>query len=180
MSDKDAILAEQRHNRRLPQTLRDEGFGNENPPYAQFDRALLDLLQSDIRYFGGIQGKKVVTPSGVPATCMVLDVFDGPVYLLVDDGCTQVQLQAPVLKGLKVSEQEAVWPFLETYVSDLTFEMAPQRTLGAYQTVAFYEFVEDAESVLCGFCNWVREAAAYVRDHRAGILRDPLPPELVA
>ena len=165
---------ERRHQLKLPMTVANEGFGASNLAEAQFNEQLHGLLNSDARPFGSIESQKVVAPNGASITCAVLDVFDRPLYVLPNDDYTMVTLQAPVLKGFKKSEEAVVLSYLETYVPDLSFEIAPLRTLAASMVVSFEEFIAQTTLLLNGFSNRVREASLYVKENRADGLRDPL------
>lgn len=174
-----AFEAERRHQLMLPVMLADEGFGTPDLAQTQLNELLLQLAASEARPFRGIEWGKLYSPDGPAPTFTVLDVFDCPVYLLINSDFTVMQLQAPVLKGLEVSEEAAVLDYLATHVPDLSFEMAPGRTLGAGQQITAEAFFAEALTLLTGFCNRVREAASYVRDHRRR-LQEHVPLELLA
>lgn len=109
----------------------------------------------------------MLTPEGAACTCVTLDVFDRPLYVLVDDSYTKVHLQAPLLKGLKVDRVASALAFLEGIGSDLAFKAAPRGTLAAYDDLLFDTFVAQADILLRSFCNKAREAALLTRDHLA-------------
>jgi hypothetical protein len=111
---------------------------------------------------------------------MTLDVFDRPVYLLVDDSYTRVNLQTPLLKGLKAKQVASALAFLEGISSDLVFMAAPRGTLAAFDDYPFDMFVKQADIVLPGFCNRAREAALLSCEHLAWKRRQPGQMELAA
>lgn len=150
----------------------------DNIAEAQFNGLLDGVLNSDTRPFAGRESRMVIHPAGATFTCSVLDAYDRPIYLLVNEAHTVVILRAPILKNVKVSEHEAVRSYLETYVADLTFEMEPRQTLVGSMVVTMEEFTAQATPLLTGFCNRVREAALAIKEHRAGRLRDPQRLEL--
>lgn len=164
--------AERRHELKLPITFAKGGLGGHNPTEAQFNELLYGLLRSEGQLFRSIESKKIIGPGELPVTCSVLDVFDRPLYLQVNDAYALVVMRAPVLTGVKGGEYEAVRAYLETYVTDLTFEMEPQGTLAGSMVVTLGELTAQVTPLLMNFCNRVRDAALAVKKHRAGRLND--------
>jgi hypothetical protein len=159
--------SEKRHKLKLPLLPSAEGFNSAHPAQKQLDGVLDALLDSAHRPFWSIESRKVLTPEGVVCSCMTLDVFDRPVYLLVDDSYAQVHLQTPLLKGLKADQVASALMFLKGGNGDLAFKAVPQWTLAAHVDYPFDTFVAQADILLPAFRKEAREAALLVRRHLA-------------
>lgn len=164
----------------LPLTPIENDWVPEHSKQRLLDQVLYYLPDKDTHPFCQVEWARVLTPGGVACTCMTLDVFDRPVYLLVDDSYARVHLQTPLLKGLKADQVVSALAFLECIGSDLAFKAAPRGTLAVFDDYPFDMFVKHGDILLSGFCNKAREAALLIREHLVWKRRQQAQMELAA